>query len=141
MTPVTIRIVLADDHAQFRETLKALLERQADALIVACVGDGRSLLDRVAHCTPPPDLVVTDVGMPHLNGIEAVRMLRATHPGIRILALSMRDEPRFVAAMLAAGADGYALKSDPFDVLMNAIRDVAAGKPSLSPQLAPPTGP
>ena len=131
-----IRLILADDHAQFRETLRGLLERQTDMQVAACVSDGQSLLDCIAGCVPPPDLIITDVGMPHLDGIEATRQLRAAYPGIRILALSMRNESQFVAAMLTAGADGYVLKSDPFDVLINAIRDVAAGIPCSSPQLA-----
>ncbi|MFM7294351.1 MAG: response regulator transcription factor [Burkholderiales bacterium] len=132
---MSIRLILADDHEQFRQTLRALLERQEDIRVLAGVGDGIALTHTVERCVPPPDLIITDVAMMPQSGIETVRLLRASHPDIRILALSMHDESRFVAAMLAAGASSYMLKSDPFDVLLHAIRATASGASCLSPQL------
>lgn len=132
---VSIRLILADDHEQFRQTLQALLERQEDIRVLAGVGDGIALTRIVDGFVPPPDLIVTDVAMALQSGIEMARLLRVSHPYIRILALSMHDDSRFVAAMLAAGASSYMLKSDPFDVLLHAIRATASGASCLSPQL------
>ncbi|HCG53774.1 MAG TPA: hypothetical protein DEX10_10290 [Betaproteobacteria bacterium] len=118
---MSIRLILADDHAQFSATLKALLEQQADVEVVTCVQDGQALLDYVGCCEVLPDLIVLDVSMPRIDGIEATHRLRISYPGIRILALSSHDAPRFVVAMRAAGADKYLLKSDPFDTLIRTI--------------------
>jgi DNA-binding NarL/FixJ family response regulator len=114
---MSIRLILADDHAEFRATLKTLLEQQADLEVVACVDDGQALLDYVDCCDLLPDLIVTDISMPRMGGIEAAHRLKNSHPSIRILALSSHNEPQFVIAMRAAGADAYLLKSDSFETL------------------------
>lgn len=101
MTPRT-RIVLADDHCIVREGLAALLSREADLEVVGLADDGRDALRSVR--TLQPDMLVTDITMPGLNGIEAVRRMHAEHPAVRCLCMSMHNDSRMVMGMLEAGA-------------------------------------
>lgn len=129
-----IRLLIADDHAIIREGLRALLSEEADVVVVAEAEDGRSAV-RLTH-EHHPDVVVMDVEMPHLNGIEATRQLLAEVPDTRVVALSMYSTPRLVMEMFRAGAAGYLLKDCVFEELVRAIREVACGRRYVSSAIA-----
>lgn len=125
-----IRILLADDHAIMRDGLRALLDRQADLEVVAEAADGREcirLADEYA-----PDVVMMDVAMPNMNGIEAARRVLSAHPSIGIVMLSMHRDESYVLQSLRAGAKGYLLKDSPQEDVLEAIRAVARGRSFLS---------
>jgi DNA-binding NarL/FixJ family response regulator len=126
-----IRILLADDHAVVRQGFRAILARQADMAIVGEAGNGREAM-ALAEATTP-DLIVMDVAMPELNGIEATRRLTATLPQARILALSMHKDSIYVREMLKAGARGYLLKDSCEQDLLEAVRTLARGGEYISP--------
>jgi two-component system, NarL family, response regulator NreC len=125
-----ITIVLADDHSIMREGLKALVEKE-DSLEV--VGEARNGLEAVQLVRDRgPQIVVMDVAMPDLNGIEATRQLTAEKADVKIIALSMHSDRRFVIEMLRAGAMGFVLKHSAFEELVLAIRNVYSGRTFLS---------
>lgn len=128
-----IRIALADDHIVLRAGLKSLLERQRDFEIVGEAGDGRELLRVVDEVTP--DVVITDIGMPKLNGVEATSQIVAKHSGTRVIVLSMHSDEAYVLRALKAGARGYLVKESAEADLMTAIRTVHAGKAFFSPSV------
>ncbi len=128
-----VRIVLADDHKILREGLRSLLEDEEDFDVVAEADDGRQAIDLVEELKP--DVIIMDIGMPNLNGIEATRYIKSGFPETRVLALSMHANERFVAEMLRAGADGYLLKDCAVDELITAIRTILRGKVYLSPDI------
>lgn len=130
---MSIRIVLADDHTMFLSGLRTLLEKEPDLEVVAKVKDGREAI-RVVH-EKRPDLVVMDVSMPGMNGIEATRQITAKLPRVKVLCLSMHSEEQFVTAVLEGGASGYLLKECAFDELLTAIRTVMANQIFLSPTI------
>src|ERR1019366_5063521 len=124
-----IRILLADDHAVVRHGFKMILSAQPDMEIVGEAGNGREAVDLAAELRP--DVVVMDVAMPELNGIEATRRLTAANPHARVLALSMHKDSVYVREILRAGARGYLLKdSGP------AVRAIASGEGYLSPAVS-----
>lgn len=125
-----IRLVLADDHQIVREGLRSLLAKEMDIQVVGEAEDGRDALRLCADLRP--DVVVMDVSMQGLNGIDATRELKADFPDVRVIALSMHSDRRYVSDMLAAGADGYLIKDSAFDELASAVRAVHAGRPYLS---------
>ncbi len=128
-----MRILLADDHKIMREGLKALLEKQEDILVIAEAENG---LDAVRLTQKlKPDVVIMDIGMPELNGVEATRRIVAEVPGAKVIALSMHSDRRFVIEMLKVGASGYLLKDSASEELTLAIRAVAANQPYLSPKI------
>ena len=129
-----MRILLADDHRIVRQGLRSLLEAEADFTVVAEADNGRAAIDLTDELAP--DVVVMDVGMPELNGIEATRRIASRSPRVKVVALSMHSDRRFVAEMLKAGAAGYLLKDGAFEELVGAIRTVAAGRTYLSPRIA-----
>ncbi len=129
-----IRILLADDHAVVRQGTRQLLEREADLEVVAEAGDGIEAVQLAR--AQAPDVVVMDIAMPRLNGIEATRQIKAIHPRISILALSAYDDDQYIFALLEAGAAGYLLKNVSADELIRAIRAVAAGEAVLHPAIA-----
>ena len=129
-----MKVLLADDHRIVREGLKSLLQAQSDMQVVAEAGDGREALEMAEEFGP--DVVVMDVAMPQLNGIEATRRLMSDHPDTKVVALSMHSDRRYVAEALKAGAAGYLLKDGAFDELVSAIRTVVANKVYLSPRVA-----
>ena len=130
---MSTRIILADDHKIIRDGLASLLEKENDIEIVAQAEDGRATVELVAELSP--DVVIMDIGMPNLNGIEATRHIAGEFPDVRTIALSMHSDKRFVTEMLKAGASGYLLKNCAFDELATAIRTVMMGKTYLSPSI------
>jgi DNA-binding NarL/FixJ family response regulator len=131
---MSLRILIADDHEMVREGLKALIENLADMMVVAEASTGFEAV-RLAH-EFHPDVIIMDIAMPEMNGIEATRRIVAELPEIRILALSMEDDRRFIVEVLRAGASGYLLKHSAFAELTKAIRIVAAGETYLMPRIA-----
>jgi len=125
--------LLVDDHKVMREGLRGLIEKEADMEVIAEAEDGMAVLGLVQET--PPDIVIMDVSMPNLNGIEATRQIITRVPGIRVLALSMYSDRRFVLGMLSAGASGYLPKDCTFKELAQAIRVVVAGGTYLNPRI------
>jgi DNA-binding NarL/FixJ family response regulator len=130
----TMRILLADDHRIVREGLRTLLNSEADMKVLAEAANGREAVKLAEELAP--DVVVMDVAMPDLNGIEATRQIRAKFPQTRVIALSMHTDRRFMSEMLRAGASGYLWKDGAFDELALAIRTAMSGKVYLSPHIA-----
>lgn len=129
-----IRILLADDHEVMREGLQSMLERQSDIEIVATVGTGRSAV-RMAE-TLQPDVVIMDIGMPDLNGIDATRQITEKIKGVKVLCLSMHKEQSLIGSMLRAGAAGYIVKNCAGRELVQAIHTVFEGSTYISPIIA-----
>ena len=134
MRLVNIRVLLADDHKMLLAGLRALIEKEAGLEVVGEAADGRTALSMARKQSP--DVVVMDIAMPGLNGVEATRQITAQVPGAKVIALSMHSEEKLVKAMLAAGASGYVLKECAFEELAHAVRWVAKGKTYLSPGIA-----
>jgi len=128
-----IRVLIADDHKIMLAGLRSLLEKQTDFEVVAEAENGRKAVQMAQE--KKPDIVVMDVSMPDLNGIEATTQIIETLPETRVIALSMHSDKRFVIGMLRAGASGYLLKDCASQELANAISQVAAGKKYLSPEI------
>ena len=131
---MSIRILLADDHQLFRDGLRAMLEKETDLEVVAEAENGRSAVEQAGELKP--DIVVMDIGMPDLNGMEATRQIASRAPRTKVLGLSMHSDRRFVEGMLKAGASGYLIKDCASEELVRAIRSVAAGQTYLSPAVA-----
>jgi len=130
---MSIKILLVDDHAIIREGLRSLLEKQPEMEVIADTDDGRKAIELVRELLP--DIVIMDITMPGLNGIEATRQITAEFPDVKVIALSIHSKRRYVADMLSAGATGYILKECLFDELVQAIKAVAAGGRYLSPRI------
>lgn len=131
---MSIKVLLADDHGMFREGIRALLERHDDIEVVAEADDGRTAV-RMARKLKP-DVVVMDISMPDTNGVEATRQICRRSRRVKVIALSMHSDKRFVARMLEAGAAGYLLKDCAFDELVQAVRAVVEGHRCLSQAIA-----
>ncbi len=130
----TIKVVLADDHMIVRDGLRSLLERQPDMEVVAEADNGRTALKHVKELSP--DVVIMDIGMRELNGIDATRQIVEMSPGVKVLALSMYSDKRFIKGMLKAGASGYMLKDSAFKELIDAVRVIVGNKIYISPSVA-----
>jgi DNA-binding NarL/FixJ family response regulator len=128
------RVLLADDHTIMRQGLASMLAATPGMEVVGQAGNGRAAVELAG--TLAPDVVVMDIGMPDLNGIEATRQIKATNPGIKVIGLSMHSDERFIAGMLQAGASGYLLKDGAFEELARAISAVASNQTYLSPRIA-----
>ena len=126
-------ILIADDHRLLREGLRALLEREGFQ-VVAEADNGRSAVKLAKQLQP--DIVITDIAMPDLNGVEATRQICAEAPRSKVLALSMHAESRFVLGILEAGASGYLLKDSAFEELAGAIKAILKDQIYLSPAIA-----
>ncbi|GAA4406344.1 response regulator transcription factor [Quisquiliibacterium transsilvanicum] len=126
------RVVLADDHQVVRSGIRAILGDLGGLEVVGEADDGLALLDLVARLAP--DLVITDLSMPRMNGIRAIAALRESHPGLRILVMSMHDTADFVQGALRSGADGYVLKDASASELGRAIEAVMCGESYLAPR-------
>jgi len=131
---MNIRILLADDHAVVRHSLGQALRLEGDIEIVGHASDGPAAVRKAGELRP--DIVVMDVNMPNLNGIEATRKIRREVPGVRVIALSMCSAQSCVQEIFQAGASGYVLKNSEFDELTRAVRAVAAGRTYLSPSIS-----
>jgi len=131
---MTIKILLADDHKITRAGLKALLENQKNMTVVGEAENGRLAVRLAGELKP--DVVVMDINMPELNGIEATRQIVAELPGTKIIALSMYSDKRYVVGMLKAGVSGYLLKNCAFDELVAAISAVMNNQNYMSQKIA-----
>jgi DNA-binding NarL/FixJ family response regulator len=130
---MNIRVLIADDHKIMLAGLRSLLEKQTDFEVVGEAENGRKAVKMALEKTP--DVVVMDVSMPDLNGIEATTQIVESLKETKVIALSMHSDKRFVMGMLRAGASGYLLKDCASQELANAIYQVAAGKKYLSPEI------
>jgi DNA-binding NarL/FixJ family response regulator len=131
---VKLRILLADDHKIVREGLRTLIEKQPGTEVVGEADSGRMALKLTRELKP--DVVIMDITMPDLNGIEATRQIHSEIPGVKVIALSMHSDKRLVTGILMAGASGYLLKEDCDSVeLARAIQAVASNQTYLSPKI------
>lgn len=126
-----IKLLLADDHAVVRAGTRQLLERQPDFEIVGEAIDGDEAVRLTAELNP--DVVVMDVRMPKVSGVEATRRIKANNAEVKVLVLTAHDDDEYVFALLQAGANGYLLKTAEIDELVKAIRTVASGQSALAP--------
>lgn len=131
---MTCRILLADDHKIVRDGLKALIEKEMGMEVIAEADTGRKALKLSRKLKP--DIVVMDITMPDLNGIDATRQIVGELPGVKVVALSMHSQKQFVEGMLKAGVSGYLLKDGAFEELIDAVRTVMMGRLYLSPDIA-----
>ena len=130
---MSVRILLVDDHTIVRQGLRSLLEKQPDMEVVGEAEDGRVAFNLVRELVP--DIVIMDITMPNLNGVDATHEIVSELPKVKVIALSIHSHKRFVADMLKAGASGYILKECLFDEFVQAIRTVAGGEIYLSPRI------
>ena len=129
-----IQVLLADDHAVVRAGIRQFLEQAPDMVVVAEAQDGQEAKNLIAQHTP--DVAVLDIQMPHASGIDVTRWVRANCPHVGVLVLTAFDEDPYIMAVLQAGANGYVLKTAaPLDIIQ-AVRDVYAGKSALDPTIA-----
>lgn len=131
---MSIEVMIVDDHAMMRDGLRSILEKQGDIRVVAEAGNGRTALEMIA--AHPPDVVIMDVALPDLNGIDATRKIREAFPRVRVVALSTHADKRYVTAMLGAGARGYVLKEAAAADLVAATRVALRDQVYLSPRVA-----
>jgi two-component system, NarL family, nitrate/nitrite response regulator NarL len=117
-----IRVIVVDDHAILRDGIRSLLDRQADITVVAEASNGREALDRVHE--HQPDIVLMDITMPEMNGLEATRLIKSEYPDIKVLILTQHDNQEYVDPLLQAGASGYVLKRSGGREVVTAIRQV-----------------
>ena len=129
-----IQVLLADDHALMRRGIRDLLESDADIHVVAEAGDGRE----AAHLTQKfnPDVLIIDLTMPELNGLDAIRQIRKDSPQVELLVFSMHDSEDLIREVLSAGARGYVLKSDAALYLIEGVKSLARHKPFFTPRIS-----
>lgn len=130
----TIRLMLVDDHEVVRTGLMTFLETQAGLKVVAQAGNGQDAITRALEARP--DIVIMDITMPGMDGLEATRQLKAQWPGVKVLALTVHEDKLYFMEMLAAGASGYLTKQAAPEELVQAIKTVAQGHIYLQPALA-----
>ena len=128
-----LRVFLADDHAVVREGLKALINAQPGMEVVGEAADGRTACTRAMETRP--DVVVMDVSMPHLNGVQATRELHGLCPDVKVLALTVHEERSYLRDLIEAGASGYVLKRSAAEDLVHAVQVVARGDMYLDPSV------
>jgi len=130
----TISVLLADDHVLVRQGTRELLEREGDLEVIGEAGDGEEAVALAVDLRP--DVVIMDIAMPKLSGIEATRRIKGAQPDSAVLILSAYDDDQYIFALLEAGAAGYLLKDIPAQELVEAIRAVHAGESILHPAIA-----
>ena len=130
----TCRIVLADDHALIRHGIKKMIEENPSLRVVGEAADGLELIELLKHT--PADLVILDISMPNLRGIEAIREVRRLCPMVRVLMLTMHKSEQYLCSSISSGADGYLLKEDSDTELLPAIEAVRQGEFYISPHLS-----
>ena len=128
-----IRVLITDDHEMIRNGLSALLRGEPEILVVDMARNGKEALDICA--SRQIDVVLMDIMMPEMNGVEATRAIRNQHPDVRVLAVTINDEPRFIKEVLQAGASGYILKHSTKDEIIRAIVDVAEKRQHFSSEV------
>ena len=128
-----IRVLLAEDHLLMREGIRRLLQQEEGLVVVGEASDGEEAVKLASELKP--DVIIMDVAMPKVNGIEATKAIKAQYPNIAVLVLSAHDNDEYVFALLEAGAAGYLLKTASGDELVNAIRSVHSGEPVLHPSV------
>jgi DNA-binding NarL/FixJ family response regulator len=133
MDAMKIRILLADDHKIVRDGLRALIEREPDMEVIAESDEGRKAIQLVRELSP--DVAILDIGMPGLNGVDATRQIIGEGTNVKVIALSMHSDKRFVLQMLKAGASGYLLKECAFEELSRAVHAVMGNRTYLSPEI------
>jgi two-component system response regulator NreC len=131
---MTIRILLVDDHKITRDGLRAMFEKLPNTEVVGEAESGREAVKLTRELKP--DVIIMDISMPDLNGIDATQQILAESPKIKVIALSMYSDRRYVIGMLKAGVSGYLLKSCAFDELANAVNAVVKNQSYISPQIA-----
>jgi len=131
---MSIRILVADNHGILRQGIQALIEKHSDMEVVGQADNGLSAVELTQELQP--DVILMDVTMPVLNGIEATRQIKSEFPEVKVLALSVHAKREFVLDMVRAGVSGYMLKECVLDDLIQAINTVVAGQSYLSPQIA-----
>jgi len=129
-----IRILLADDHAVVRDGIRALLEKQTDMAVIAEAADGREAAQLAGSLAP--DVVIMDIAMPNMNGIEATRRILAAHPRTAVVVLSMHQDESYVLGSLKAGARGYLLKDSLRSEIVEAVRAVSQGRSFLTRKIS-----
>ena len=129
-----INVVLADDHILVRQGIRQFLEETADIKVIAEAGDGAEAIQLVQQLGP--DIVVMDINMPKVTGVEATRRIKQHFPAVKVLVLTAYDDAPYIRALLHAGADGYILKTAPAEELVRAVRNVHQGLAALSPAVA-----
>jgi two-component system response regulator NreC len=129
-----IKVLLVDDHTIFREGIRALLSAEPDMEVVGEASDGAQAIELAAKLSP--DIIVMDLIMPGMNGMQAAQQLHDRHPDIKVLILSMYDDEEYIRQILKAGASGYVLKRAASDDLLRAIREVDKGGSALHPAVA-----
>ncbi|MGH9279480.1 MAG: response regulator [Acidimicrobiales bacterium] len=132
--PDPIRVLVADDHERFRRGLRMVLEAEDGIEVVAAAADGQEAVTKVEELAP--DVVLMDVRMPHLNGIEATRVIREAFPSTRIIMLTVSDEEDDLLEAVKAGANGYLLKEVSIEEVADAVRAVVQGQSLISPSMA-----
>ena len=131
---MSVRVLLVDDHELMRQGLRAILEREPDVEVIGEAPSGRDAVTQTRALAP--DLVIMDVSMKDMNGIEATRQIRAECHAVKVVALSSYSDRRYVAAILAAGACAYVLKANAYDNLRRAVRAAIEGKSYLCSEVA-----
>ena len=129
------RIVLADDHVILRQGLRMILEQKPDLQVIGEVGDGLELLDLLDYADSA-HMVILDISMPKLRGIEATRRIKMIYPDIKILILTIHKEEEYLQQAISAGAEGYLLKEDAHNQLFSAIETIRGGGVYVSPLLS-----
>ncbi len=137
METIKTKVLLADDHKIIRDGLRSLIRREKDMEVIGEAEGGRSAVRLAKELLP--DVVIMDVSMPDMNGIEATRKIKAEVPGVKVVALSMHSDTRFISQMFDAGATGYLLKDCAFEELAGAIRSVRLNKVYLNLKCGPTT--
>jgi DNA-binding NarL/FixJ family response regulator len=128
------KIVLADDHALVRLGIRKIIEEDGNLKVVGEAGDGMELLEILE--TIRPDLVIVDIGMPRLRGLEATKRIKHLYPQVKVMILSMHRNKEYLRQAVAAGVSGYLLKEDADSALHTAIKAIRSGKEFFSPLLA-----
>jgi two-component system nitrate/nitrite response regulator NarL len=128
-----IRLAIADDHQSIIDGIKLLLQNETDIEFVGTANDGKGLVELIKH--KKPHIVITDIRMPNMNGIELTRFIKANYPGVKIIAFSMFDQDDAIQQMLEAGVSGYILKNSTLQEVLKAVQQVYLGETYFDPQI------